>query len=38
MQDAGFADSQEVTHEATIMGRIVYYKAVRPPSSLSAAG
>ena len=31
MRDAGFEDSQEVAHETTIMGRIVYYKAVRPP-------
>jgi ubiquinone/menaquinone biosynthesis C-methylase UbiE len=37
VREAGFVDSQEVTHETTIMGRIVYYKAVRPPSSQSAA-
>ncbi len=32
IQGAGFKDSQEVAHETTIMGRIVYYKAIRPPS------
>lgn len=38
MQDAGFADCQEVAHQTTILGRIVYYKAVRPPSApLTAA-
>jgi SAM-dependent methyltransferase len=30
MRDAGFEDSQEVANETTIVGRIVYYKAVRP--------
>ncbi|MEW6681313.1 MAG: class I SAM-dependent methyltransferase [Nitrospirota bacterium] len=37
MRDAGFADSQEVGHEAIVLGRIVCYKAVRPPSPLSTA-
>jgi ubiquinone/menaquinone biosynthesis C-methylase UbiE len=31
MRDAGFEDSQELAHETTILGRIVYYKAMRPP-------
>lgn len=30
MQEAGFKDSQVVAHGSTIIGRIVYYKAVRP--------
>ena len=30
LQDSGFADCQEVAHETPILGRIVYYKAVRP--------
>jgi ubiquinone/menaquinone biosynthesis C-methylase UbiE len=30
MRNAGFADSQEIADEAAILGRIVYYKAVRP--------
>ena len=33
MRDAGFEGCQEVAHETTILGRIVYYKAIRPPSS-----
>jgi SAM-dependent methyltransferase len=32
LRDAGFTDAQEVAHEATILGRVVYYKAVRPAS------
>jgi len=32
MREAGFEDSQEVAHETTILGRIVYYKAIRPLS------
>jgi ubiquinone/menaquinone biosynthesis C-methylase UbiE len=32
MRDAGFKDSQEVAHEITIMGKIVYYRANRPLS------
>jgi hypothetical protein len=32
MRDAGFEDSQEVAHETTILGRIVYYKAIQPSS------
>ena len=35
MRDVGFKDSQEVAHETTIIGRIVYYKAIRPPSPSS---
>lgn len=31
MRDAGFTDSQEVAHQTVILGRIAYYKAVRPP-------
>jgi hypothetical protein len=30
MQEAGFKDCQVVAHRSTIIGRIVYYKAVRP--------
>jgi len=37
MRDAGFKDSQEVAHGTTIMGRIVYYQAIRPPSPPSTA-
>jgi len=37
MRDAGVAHSQEVADEAFILGRIVYYKAVRPPSPPSTA-
>jgi ubiquinone/menaquinone biosynthesis C-methylase UbiE len=37
MQDAGFVDFQEVAREAVILGRIVYYKAVRPSSLLPTA-
>lgn len=37
MQDAGFEDSQQLAHETTVLGQIAYYKAVRPPSSRSAA-
>jgi ubiquinone/menaquinone biosynthesis C-methylase UbiE len=32
MRDAGFADYQEVAHQTVVLGRIVYYKAVRPTS------
>jgi ubiquinone/menaquinone biosynthesis C-methylase UbiE len=32
MRDAGFENSQEIARETTILGRIVYYKAIRPPS------
>jgi ubiquinone/menaquinone biosynthesis C-methylase UbiE len=37
MRDAGFKDIQEVAHETTILGRIVYYTAVRPPATPPAA-
>jgi ubiquinone/menaquinone biosynthesis C-methylase UbiE len=32
MRDAGFENSQEVARETTILGRIVYYQAIRAPS------
>ena len=35
MGDAGFQAPQEVAHETLTLGRIVYYKAVRPLSALS---
>lgn len=35
MGDAGFEPPQEVAHETVTLGRIVYYKAVRPLSALS---
>ena len=35
MGDAGFEAPQEVAHETLTLGRIVYYKAVRPLSALS---
>jgi ubiquinone/menaquinone biosynthesis C-methylase UbiE len=37
MREAGLADSQEVADETTILGRIVYYKAIRPPTPASSA-
>lgn len=30
MRDAGFADVREVAQQTTILGRVLYYKAVRP--------
>jgi len=37
MQDAGLAHSQEVARHASVMGPIVYYRAVRSPSPTPAA-
>ncbi len=38
MGEAGFADCQEIAHQTTIMGRVVYYRALRPHSAhLTAA-
>ena len=37
MQDAGLAHSQEVARHASVMGPIVYYRAVRFPSSKPGA-
>ena len=37
MRDAGLSDSQEVERRASVLGRIVYYRAVRPSSSGPAA-
>jgi hypothetical protein len=37
MRDAGFEESQEVAHQTSILGRIAYYRAIRPPSAPSAA-
>ena len=31
LREAGFADPTEVAHQATIIGRIAYYIAIRPP-------
>ena len=36
MRHAGFADSQEVSRQTVVLGRIVYYKAVRPHSAMTA--
>ena len=38
MQDAGFAETKEVSHQTSILGRIAYYSAVRadPVSSVNA--
>jgi len=37
MKEAGFDDPQEVAHQTTVMGRILYYKAVRPKSAFPTA-
>lgn len=37
MQEAGFADAREVAQQASILGRIACYSAVRPPLADSAA-
>jgi len=37
MHDAGLAHAQEVARRASVMGTIVYYKAVRSPSPAPAA-
>jgi ubiquinone/menaquinone biosynthesis C-methylase UbiE len=37
MQDAGLAHSQEVARHASVMGPIVYYRAVRSPAPTAAA-
>jgi hypothetical protein len=37
MKEAGFDDPQEVAHQTTVMGRILFYKAVRPKSAFPTA-
>lgn len=37
LRDAGFEESHEVAHQTTILGRIVYYKAVGPNPQMSTA-
>ena len=37
MSEAGFADPQEVDHQTTLLGRVVYYRALRPHSPIPAA-
>jgi ubiquinone/menaquinone biosynthesis C-methylase UbiE len=37
MRDAGFEESHEVARQTTILGRVVFYKAVRPHSPASIA-
>ena len=37
MKEAGFDDPEEVVHQTSIMGRIVYYKAIRPNTASPTA-
>jgi hypothetical protein len=37
MEGAGFEEAVEVDHGSTIMGRIVYFQAVRPHALASGA-
>lgn len=37
MQEAGFADSREIDHQVVILGRIAYYRATLPTSSMQTA-
>jgi ubiquinone/menaquinone biosynthesis C-methylase UbiE len=37
MQEAGFPDSMELAHQAVILGRLAYYKAVLPAGSMLPA-
>ena len=34
MSEAGFADPEEVAHQTTLLGRVVYYRALRPNSQI----
>ena len=37
MSEAGFAEPQEVAHQTTLLGRVVYYRALRPHSPIPTA-
>jgi ubiquinone/menaquinone biosynthesis C-methylase UbiE len=37
MSEAGFAEPQEIAHQTTLLGRIVYYRATRPHSPIPTA-